>query len=323
MGATLTIASPRHASARSLAVRADIRIGVSGWTYPPWRGNFYPPGLRQRDELAFAARAFPALEINGTFYGLQTPPAFRQWAAATPDNFMFAVKGSRFITHMLKLKNVETALANFLASGPLALGSKLGPLLWQFPATFRFDPERLEAFFRLLPRDGASASRLAERHDSRLRAPPHLDATGVGPIRHAIEIRHESFRDPAFIALLRRYEIALVCADTVDWPLLMDLTADFIYCRLHGSEELYRSAYRPEQLDAWAARIDAWASGRKMTDGNFVTPRLDDNRPRDVFLFFDNTDKLMAPDDARALAGRLGLRWEEEPWVRQEQSASA
>jgi uncharacterized protein YecE (DUF72 family) len=284
-----------------------VRIGVSGWTYAPWRGNFYPAGLRRKDELAFAAGAFPALEINGTFYGMQRPAAFASWAAATPDDFVFAVKGPRFITHLLRLRAVEAALANFFASGILALGQKLGPLLWQFPPNFRFEAERLEDFFALLPRDGPSAARLAAQHDHRLRADPHFDHAGVGPIRHAIEIRHASFRNPAFIALLRRHGIALVCADTVDWPLLMDLTAQFVYCRLHGSTELYRSGYDAAALDRWAARIAAWSTGAAMTDGNFVMPPLADGMPRDVFLFFDNTDKLKAPGDARSLMHRLGL----------------
>lgn len=292
-----------------MAPGAAIRIGVSGWTYTPWRGNFYPQELRQKDELAFASRQFNALEINGTFYGLQIPANFEAWKAATPENFVFAVKGSRYITHLLRLKEPETPLANFFASGPLALGPKLGPILWQFPPFFRFDAERIERFFRLLPRSGAEASALAARHDERLRAPAWLDASAVGPIRHAMEIRHESFRDPAFIALLRRYRVALVCADTVDWPLLMDLTADFVYCRLHGSVELYNSGYSNAELDRWAARIEAWATGAPMTDGNFVSPPVADGKARDIFLFFDNTDKLMAPGDARGLMRRLGVVW--------------
>jgi uncharacterized protein YecE (DUF72 family) len=300
-------AAPSAAAGQAGRARADIRIGVSGWTYSPWRGNFYPEGLRQKDELAFAARAFSALEINGTFYGMQIPSSFQAWAAATPDDFVFAVKAPRFITHMLRLRKAETALANFFASGPLALRSKLGPLLWQFPPNFKFDAELLDAFFSLLPRDAKAAARLGARHDHRLRAAPYLEPGGVPPLRHAIEIRHESFRTPAFIELLRRHDIALVCADTVDWPLLMDVTANFVYCRLHGSTELYRSGYSHAELDRWAARVDAWASGRSMTDGNFVTKPLDDHRRRDVFLFFDNTDKLKAPDDARALLHRLGL----------------
>lgn len=225
-----------------------------------------------------------------------------------PQDFIFAIKGPRYLTHMLKLKNPEPPLANFFASGPLAMGDTLGPLLWQFPAMFRFDAERIEAFFRLLPRDTAEAAALAQQHDHRLKAPPDFGDGMVRPMRHAMEIRHESFRDPAFIALLRQYGVALVCADTVDWPLLMDVTADFIYCRLHGSVELYNSGYSETELDSWAERVLNWAAGRA-TDGNFVTSPTADGRKRDVFVFFDNTDKLMAPGDAKGLMHRLGVEW--------------
>ncbi|ODT78165.1 MAG: hypothetical protein ABS76_24425 [Pelagibacterium sp. SCN 64-44] len=286
----------------------EIRIGVSGWTYKPWRGNFYPSGLVQKQELHFATRQFNALEINGTFYGMQTPKAFRAWAAAAPEDFRFAVKGPRYLTHMLRLKQIEVPLANFLASGPLALGDRLGPMLWQFPAHFRFDAERIESFFKLLPQDSAAAERLARRHDHHLKAPADYGDGVRRKIRHAMEIRHESFCDPEFIALLRRYDVALVCADTVDWPLLMDVTADFVYCRLHGSTELYRSGYSPAQLDRWAERVRHWARGAA-TDGNFVCGPVKDGRRRDVFVFFDNTDKLMAPGDAKGLMERLAVEW--------------
>ena len=290
---------------------ADIRIGVSGWTYAPWRGAFYPRELPQRRELAYAARAFNAIEINGTFYGMQTPPTFAHWAAQAPKDFVFALKGPRYITHMKQLREVKTPLANFFASGLLALGPHLGPVLWQFPPRFRFHPDRIEAFFALLPRDTEMASALGRQHDQRLRSRAFLRPEARRPIRHAMEIRHESFRDPAFIALLRHYEVGLVVADTVDWPCLMDLTADFVYCRLHGSLELYNSAYTDSQLDRWARRVRAWAAGRAMTDGHFVTAPRHDRKPRDVFLFFDNTDKLHAPNDARRLMRRLGIRREE------------
>lgn len=290
-----------------MTARGDIRIGVSGWTYPPWRGVFYPPGLAQKRELAFAARQFNALEINGTFYGMQVPQSFLNWAAAAPAGLLYAVKGPRFLTHMLKLTRIEAPLANFLASGLLALGDRLGPILWQFPASFAFDEARLTRFFELLPRTRLAAAELARRHDERLRAPAWLDVERDAPLRHAIEIRHPGFVEPRFIELLRRHHVALVCADTVDWPLLMDVTADFVYCRLHGSTELYRSRYSDAELDRWAARIRAWSSGATMTDGNFVLPPLADNRQRDVFVFFDNTDKLHAPDNARGLMQRLGV----------------
>jgi uncharacterized protein YecE (DUF72 family) len=295
-----------------MAPRGDIRIGVSGWTYGPWRGRFYPEGLPQKRELSFAASRFNALEINGTFYGLQTPRSFAAWREAAPGDFVFAIMGSRYLTHMLKLREPRTPLANFFASGPRALGVKLGPILWQFGPNFRFDPERLEPFLELLPHDTKAAAALARRHDGRLRGPAFLDPGETRPVRHAIEIRHESFRDPAFIALLRTYRVALVCADTVEWPLLMDLTADFVYCRLHGSQELYNSAYSDAELDRWAGRIEAWARGRTMRDGTFVTAPLRDHKARDVFLFFDNTDKLHAPGNARELMRRLGLTREGE-----------
>ena len=291
----------------SMSARGDIRIGVSGWTYTPWRGAFYPKGLPHKRELNYIGTMFNAVEVNGSFYGMQVPASFANWEAAVPDDTLFAVKGPRYLTHMLKLNGPEAPLANFFASGVLALGEKLGPILWQFPPNFGFNPERLEAYFKLLPRTGHAAARLARKHDHRLRAPAFLDVNGVGRIRHCMEIRHESFRTPDFIALLRKYDVALVCADTVDWPLLMDLTSDFVYCRLHGSQELYNSAYSDDELDRWSARIDAWAQGRRMDDGHFVTPPLDDGKRRDVFCFFDNTDKLQAPGNALGLMQRLGM----------------
>lgn len=206
-----------------------VRIGISGWTYKPWRGAFYPRGLPQKKELAHASSIFRSVEINGTFYGLQRPEVFARWAEETSDDFVFVVKGSRFITYMRRVKEPEAPLAKFMAEGVERLGRKLGPILWQLPPTFRFDAERLEAFFLLLPR----------------------------PLRYALEIRHESFRDPAFIALLRKPDVALVCADTVDWPLLMDLTSDFVYVRVHGSMELYRSAYGPTARSPARARPSA------------------------------------------------------------------
>ncbi len=281
-----------------------IRIGVSGWTYPPWRGHFYPRGLVQRRELAFAASRFPALEINGTFYGLQRPEVFTRWAEAVPEGFVFAVKASRYITHRIRLRDAEVPLANFLASGPLCLGPKLGPVLWQLPPSFRFDAGLIGEFLGLLPKDTEAAARFARRHGHQAEG-----AAGARrPLRHALEIRHESFRTPAFVDLLREHGVALVCADTVDWPRLMDLTADFVYCRLHGATELYRSRYDDPVLGRWADRVRAWSEGRPMRDGDFAgKPGAD--APRDVFVFFDNTDKLHAPDDARRLMQMLGVEW--------------
>jgi len=284
----------------------DLRIGISGWTYKPWRGQFYPGDLPQKKELAYAASVFRSIEINGTFYSMQRCESFAQWADATPDDFVFAVKGPRYLTHMLKLNNAEAPLGNFFASGVLRLGARLGPILWQFPPNFRFDPEKLETFFKLLPRDTEQAAACGRRHDHRLKGRAWLRTDRRRPIRHAMEIRHESFRDPVFVALLRRHKIALVCADTVEWPLLMDLTADFVYVRLHGSTELYRSAYGRPALKRWAARVAAWRDGKPMTDGHFISAKQPRRRRRDVFLYFDNTDKLQAPKDALSLMRLLG-----------------
>lgn len=283
-----------------------IRIGISGWTYPPWRGAFYPEGLPQRKELAYASAHFASIEINGTFYSQQTPATFASWAEQVPDDFVFAVKGPRFITHMKRARDCSAPLANFFASGLLRLGRKLGPILWQFPPNFRFDPDVLGEFFALLPHDTETAARHARNHDHRLKSRAWLKTDEVWPLRHAIEVRHTSFVDAAFIALLRKHDIALVCADTVEWPRLMDLTADFVYCRLHGSTELYRSGYAAEDLDRWADRIRAWATGKTMRDGEFAAAADRSRQPRDVFFYFDNTDKLKAPGDAQTLIRKLG-----------------
>jgi uncharacterized protein YecE (DUF72 family) len=289
-----------------MALPGKVRIGISGWTYKPWRGVFYPKGVTQKRELAYAASMFPSIEINGTFYSLQRPSSFAAWADQTPDDFVFAIKGSRFITHMLRLRGVEQALANFFASGVLALGSKLGPILWQFPANFQFRPELLEEFFSLLPRDTFQAATLAEKHDDRLKGRAFTEPGVRRAIRHAMEIRHQSFVVPEFVALLRRYNVALVCADTVEWPRLMDVTSDFLYCRLHGSEVLYTSGYSDKELDWWAARVVAWARGGEVCDGDHASTKPARRRTsRDVFVYFDNDAKVFAPKDAQALAQRV------------------
>lgn len=288
--------------------RSHVRIGISGWRYAGWRGSFYPKGLRQKDELAYAARHFDTIEINGTHYSLQRPEAFADWHDATPAGFVFAVKGSRFVTHMKQLRDIEAPLANFFAQGVLHLEQKLGPILWQFSPRFRFDEARLDAFFTLLPRDTEAAGALARRHDHRLAGRAWTRVEKNRPLRHAIEIRHPSFLDPAFVRLLRRHRLGLVFADAVDWPYAEDLTADFLYLRLHGSEELYASGYSDESLDWWAARIAAWRAGGEPNDAKLIDP---DNRPRrhprDVYVYFDNDAKVRAPFDAQALRRKLGL----------------
>jgi uncharacterized protein YecE (DUF72 family) len=277
-----------------LAQVVQVRIGTSGWRYPPWRGSFYPPGLPQRRELEYLSRRVSSIEINGSFYSLQRPESYRAWAAQTPDDFAFAVKGGRFITHLKQLRDVRAPLANFLASGVLCLGRKLGPVLWQLPPRLRFDAGRVADFLALLPHTTAAAAALAAEHDERLDGRAHTETDADRPLRHAIEVRHESFRDPAVPALLRAHDVALVVADSAGtWPLFDEATAGFVYVRLHGADELYTSGYTPEALDAWAARVRDWRDGSPV-DGR-----------RDVYVYFDNDAKVHAPFDAIALMRRL------------------
>ena len=293
-----------------------VRIGISGWRYEPWRGVFYPPKLAQHRELEYASRMLPTIEINGTFYSLQRPECFESWREATPPGFVFAIKGSRFITHMLRLTRFERPLANFFASGIFALGGKIGPFLWQFPPDFRFNADKLEAFFEALPRDLESALALARRRDRRVRGRCRLAIDRNRRLRHAIEIRHESFIDPAFVKLLRKHRIALVVADTAGkWPFVEDVTADFMYLRLHGDEELYASGYSDEALDRWAARIRAWSSGGELPDSRKIAPSLAPpaRKSRDVYCYFDNDIKVHAPFDAMKLMQKLGLRVDAPP----------
>ena len=284
-----------------------VFIGVSGWRYTPWRGHFYPRGLPQSRELEHASRAFPSLELNGSFYSLQRPSSYALWARQTPPGFVFAIKGSRYITHMLKLRNVETALANFFASGLFELHEKLGPVLWQFPPNMRFQPELFEAFFRLLPASTHAAARLAQRHDARLEGRASLAPGRNLRIRHAVEVRHDSFVTPDFIRLLRRHRIAWVVADTPrPWPLYEDVTADFVYMRLHGSAELYQSRYTPEELERWGRFIATWREGREPKDARLICPtRAPARGSRDVYCYFDNTDKRHAPANAQELMAIL------------------
>ncbi|WP_274423160.1 DUF72 domain-containing protein [Chelativorans sp. YIM 93263] len=285
-----------------------IRIGISGWTYPGWRGVFYPEKLPHKRELAYAAEHFPSIEINGTFYRMQRPENFADWRENTPDDFVFAVKGSRYITHMRRVKDAEVPLANFMASGLLRLGPKLGPILWQFPARMKFDAERLDRFFSLLPHSTKEAAKLARKHDGRLDGRAWFDIDADRPIRHAVEIRSESFRASEFINLLRRHKIALVCADTPDWPLLMDLTTDFVYCRLHGSEQLYASGYDDVALERWADLVSAWARGDDPPNAERIADPVKKRASgRDVYVYFDNDAKVRAPFDATALARHLNV----------------
>jgi len=301
---------------------SDIRIGISGWRYGPWRKDFYPKGLRQDDELAFASRAVNSIEINGSFYSLQTPERYLRWRDETPDGFVFAVKGPRYITHVRRLKEVEEPVANFFASGPLLLGDKLGPFLWQFPPNMKFDEERFARFLQLLPRDRKAARACAQGCAERLRDSGGLAITGNVRLRHAVEVRHESFLCESFIKLLRAHNVALVVADSAGkWPYVEDLTADFVYMRLHGDVELYSSGYTSRALRRWRMRVEAWSQGEQPADAQLISahaPRK--RRSRDVYCYFDNDQKVHAPYDARRLLAKLNLDGElvTEPGVEPE-----
>jgi uncharacterized protein YecE (DUF72 family) len=270
-----------------------LRIGISGWRYEPWRGLWYPEELPQRRELEFCGLHFPTVEVNGSFYSLQRPEYYDEWYRDTPPGFLFSVKGSRYITHLLRLKNIEKPLANFFASGVFNLREKLGPFLWQFPPMFSYNRERLEAFFALLPRNTADALALARRRDARMTGRSRLAIDANRALRHAIEIRHRSFENDDFLSLLRKHDIGLVVADTAGkWPKMFHVTADFVYVRLHGDIKIYTSGYSDRALASWARRIRAWAK-----DG------------RDVYVYFDNDVKVRAPFDALNLMRQLRLTW--------------
>jgi len=242
-----------------MGAESTIRVGTSGWLYPPWRGAFYPKGLRQKDELAYLAARVTSIEINGTFYYLKKPENFRDWAAQVPDDFVFAVKGSRFITHMKRLLDPVQSGEKFFASGLTELGPKLGPILWQVPPNLTYDPERIETFLTALPRKLGS-----------------LD------LRHAIEVRNETFKARSFVTLLERQQVALVLGDSAGrWPVLREDTADFRYVRLHGDVELYTSGYTTKALEKWAEEIRSW------------------HKP--TYVYFDNDVKAHAPRDAMQL----------------------
>jgi len=288
---------------------ADIRIGISGWRYPPWRKVFYPDDLTQTRELEFASRALPSIELNGSFYGLQRPSSYQRWYEQTPPGFIFSIKATRYVTHILRLRDIETAMANFFASGLLALKEKLGPVLWQFPPSFKFDDDLFESFLQQLPHDTDAAARLAQQHGPELDGRTFFAVDECRPLRHAVEIRHASFAQPDFVALLRRYKVALVVADTAGkWPYLEDVTADFMYLRLHGDAELYASGYSDQALARWAERIQCWSLGHAPEDAQLAA----ENHPashakaRDIYCYFDNDIKVRAPFDARKLTQLLG-----------------
>jgi len=289
---------------------AESRIGISGWRYEPWRGVFYPKGLAQRRELEFASRQFNSIEINGTFYSLQRPSSFREWYAATPEDFVFAIKCPQYITHRKRLRNIEEPLANFYASGVLDLKEKIGPFLWQFPPNFKFNEELFEEFFEKLPRTGAEAVRLARGHGPQVRGRAFVPRSAKGlprVLRHAIEFRHESFLGPAFVRLLRRQKVGLVVADTAGiHPYAEDVTADYVYVRLHGAEEIYASGYTEAALEEWARKLRAWRAGGEAAGSRKISDAPPVKRSeRDVYVYFDNDIKVKAPFDAKKLAEKL------------------
>lgn len=284
-----------------------IYIGISGWRYAPWRGVFYPDDLTQDRELEYASRALSSIELNGSFYALQKPASYAAWHDATPPGFVFAIKGNRFITHVKRLRDIDGPLANVLASGVFNLQEKLGPFLWQFPPNFKFDPDSMAHFLSLLPHDTDQGLELARRHEPRMKGKVALEVGKKHKLRHAVEIRNDSFIDEAFIALLRKYKVALVVADTArKWPCYEDVTADFMYLRLHGDKELYASGYSEEALQRWAARIRAWSEGAQPNDARLISAKAAPGRAsRDVFCYFDNDIKVHAPFDAKRLIAIL------------------
>jgi uncharacterized protein YecE (DUF72 family) len=267
-------------------------IGVSGYDYPHWKGTFYPRDLPRTRWLEHAVRHFNSIELNGTFYSLKNPDVFRRWAEGAPARgFVYAIKGSRFITHNLKLRGCERALANFYASGILLLGRKTGPFLWQLPAGYGFDPARMESFIDLLPAGAREAEALARQHDARLKRGAAVTAAAQVRYRHAFEVRHPSYFHPEFFELLRRRQVGFVIAETAGrFGYAEEVTAPFVYVRLHGSQVLYGSQYTPPELDRWAARVQGWTQG---------TPA------RDVYVYFDNDRHAYAAHDAQALWRRV------------------
>ncbi|HEU4476589.1 MAG TPA: DUF72 domain-containing protein [Methyloceanibacter sp.] len=264
--------------------RGRIRVGIGGWSYAPWRGTFYPKGLKQADELSYAASHLTSIEINATHYRLQSAKSFKSWAAAAPGGFMFSVKGPRLVTNQKALAETGNFIKRFFASGLAELGDKLGPVLWQFAPFKRFDRDDLARFLDLLPRE--------------------IDGR---PLNHAIEPRHASFRTPEFISLLRDMGTSAVFTDAETWPSIADVTGDIIYARLQQGDDKLPAAYPPKDLDAWAARAQLWAKGGLPNDLPLIdAAHTPEQKPRDVFLYFIHQGKLRAPAAATALIERLG-----------------
>jgi uncharacterized protein YecE (DUF72 family) len=260
----------------------NVYVGIGGWTYEPWRGIFYPKGLPQARELAYAGAHLTSIEINGTFYRTQSPATFRKWASEVPAKFVFSLKGPRYAVNRRVLSEAGDSINRFLNSGVTELGERLGPLLWQFAPTKKFDEKDFGGFLELLP----------HKFDGR-------------PLRHVVEVRHDSFKTPAFLALLRRFSIPVVFAEHDKYPAIADITGDFIYARLQKGDEKLKAGYPPKALDSWAARAKTWADGGEPKDLPRVEKTNATKRPRDVFLYFIHEAKLRAPAAAMALIERL------------------
>jgi uncharacterized protein YecE (DUF72 family) len=284
-----------------------LHVGMAGWTYEPWRGTFYPEGLRVKHELAYASRKVRAVEVNGTFYSLLRPSSYESWYQETPQGFAFTLKGPRYLTHIRRLKDFEEPLANFLASGPLALKEKLGAILWQFAPGMPFIAERFEPFMAALPHDTAAAAALAEAGMSPwMRDRSYTAVDTPRKLRHAIEVRHASFANAEFVAMARRYGVAIVVGDTAGrWPLIEDVTADFVYVRLHADETIYPQGYTGDAIELWLSRLMAWAEGGEPEDAKRFGPPAAEAAEREVFAFFDNDTKDTAPQNALAMTARL------------------
>jgi uncharacterized protein YecE (DUF72 family) len=262
----------------------QVHVGIGGWVFAPWRGTFYPKGLTQARELAFASRQLTSIEINGTFYGAQKPTSFRKWYAETPEDFVFSVKGPRFATNRRVLAEAGESVERFFKTGVTGLKAKLGPVNWQFATTKRFDAEDFAAFLKLLPK---SVDGLA--------------------IRHVVEVRHESFKHPDFIALAREHGVAVAMAGDAEYPQIADLTAPFVYARIMGTTETEECGYSAAALDQWASRAKTWAAGGSPNDLSTVAPApKSDAAGREVFLYVISGHKQRNPAAAMALIERVG-----------------
>ena len=287
---------------------ADVRIGMSGWTFEGWKGEFYPKGLSAKKELAFASRKVNSIELNGTFYRLQTPASFKKWHDETPDDFVFAIKAPQYMTHVRRLKEIEEPLATFLASGVLCLGKKLGPILWQFPPNVVLKDDRFEKFLKLLPMDTKSAAKYSKGHSEKIKS-AHTTCDVDQPLRHAFEFRHPSFANPDFLDMLRAHNVAFVFAHSGEKNIYIeDLTSDFVYARMHGQEKEYKKGYTNERLQWFADRVSLWTSGKQPKDAHTITEVTPSSIKRDAFIYFDDESKVFAPRDALKLAQLLNIK---------------